>query len=230
MKSFKRAALAALLTSTLLAAAPASALVWTEVGAGNSLATAEVTAGPGLPALDGITGLLTSTNFVNVGPVYEIDLFKIRIADWTTFSASVVSPPTVADTMLFLFDAQGQGVFANDDFDGLNPSLPAGITGSSGDYFLGVAMTGTGATDSAGNDLFTWDSSGGFTVGTPSGAGPLAGWLVNATNDELPYNYSISLVGATVAAVPEPASALMMLLGIGGLVAGRSLRRGQQAA
>lgn len=222
MKNFKRTALAALLTSTLLAAAPASALVWTEVGAGNSLATAEVTAGPGLPALDGITGFLASTNFVNVGPVYEIDLFKIRIADSAIFSASVVSP-TVADTMLFLFDAQGRGVFANDDFDNLNPSLPAGITSSNGDYFLGIAMAGTGAVDGMSIDLFTPD-------GTPSAAGPLAGWLVNTTNDELPYSYSISLVGATVAAVPEPASALLLLLGIGGLVAGRSLHRGQQAA
>ena len=223
MKNFKRTALAALLTSTLLAAAPASALVWTEVGAGNSLATAEVTAGPGLPALDGITGFLASTNFVNVGPVYEIDLFKIHIADSANFSASVVSP-TVADTMLFLFDAQGRGVFANDDFFfDLNPSLPAGITSSNGDYFLGIAMAGTGAVDAADKDLFTLE-------GTPLAAGPLAGWLVNATNDEGPYSYSISLVGATVAAVPEPASALLLLLGIGGLVAGRSLRRGQQAA
>lgn len=222
MNSFKRAALAALLTSTLLAAAPASALVWTEVGAGSSLATAEVTAGPGLPALNGITGFLASINVVNVGPFYEIDLFKIHIADSATFSASVVSP-TIADTMLFLFDAQGRGVFANDDFIDLNPSLPAGITSSNGDYFLGIAMTRTGAVDTADMNLFTLE-------GTPSGAGPLAGWLVNTTTDELPYNYSISLVGATVAAVPEPASALLLLLGIGGLVAGRSLRRGQQAA
>ena len=223
MNSFKRTALAALLASSLLAAAPASALVWTEIGAGNSPATAEVTAGLGLPALTGINGFLTSANFVNGGPVYEIDLFKIHVADASTFSASVVSP-TVADTMLFLFNAQGRGVFANDDFNGLHPSLPSGITSISGDYFLGIAMTGTGAVDGATMDLFNAN-------GTPSGAaGPLARWLVNATNEELPYGYSISLTGATVAAVPEPASALMLLLGIGGLVAGRSMRRQPPAA
>lgn len=230
MNSFKRTALAAFLASTLLAAAPASALVWTEFGAGNSPATAEVTAGPGLPDLTGINGFLSSNNLVNIGPVYEIDLYKIHIADWNNFSASVV-PPTLPefDPMLFLFDAQGNGVFANDDFNGLHPVLPSGITSSSGDYFLGIAMARTAAVDAASMDLFTWQMSGVYTVGTPSGAGPLAGWVVGTANDELPYFYSISLTGAVVA-VPEPASALMLLLGIGGLAAGRSMRRNQRAA
>ena len=228
MNSFKRAALAALLTSTLLAAAPASALVWTEVGAGSSPATAEVTAGLGLPALTGINGFLRSASFVDIGPAYEIDLFKIHIADFGDFYASV--GPMDDDTALFLFDGQGKAVFANDDFDGLLPTLPAGIASANGDYFLGIGLSGASPVDGTNTDLFTSDSSSGFTFGLPNaGAGALSGWMVNTAFTEQPIGYSITLTGATVAAVPEPASALMLLLGIGGLVAGRTLRRKQQA-
>jgi len=227
MTSFKRTALAALLTSTLFAAAPASALVWNEIGAGSSLATAEVTAAPGMPALTGISGFLNSVNIVEVGPIYEIDLFKIHIWDAGEFYASV--GPMDDDTALFLFDGQGNAVFANDDFDNLLPTLPAGIAPAMGDYYLGIGLSGTSPVDSMGADLFTWEPSGFYTFGQPSGAGPLAGWMVNTAGTELPIAYSITLTGATVAAVPEPASALMLLLGIGGLVAGRSLRRNQQA-
>jgi hypothetical protein len=218
MKRLKLAALAALLTSTLLAATPASALVWTESNAGDLLASAEVTTGPGLPSLDGINGSLTSLNLVNIGPVYKVDLYKIYIADAVNFSASAVSP-TTADTVLFLFDAQGHGVFSNDDFNGsLLSTLPAGIVGTAGHYYLGVGLSGTFALNSVGADLFSFD-------GTPAGVGKLAAWSVQPSFEELPYGYSISLVGATVAAVPEPASALLLLLGVGGLAARRSLRR-----
>jgi PEP-CTERM motif len=231
MTSLKRTALAALMTSALFAAAPASALVWNEIGAGGSLATAEVTEALGMPALSGISGFLASVNVVEVGPIYEIDLFKIHIADFGNFYASV--GPMDDDTALFLFDGQGNAVFANDDFDNLLPTLPAGVAPAMGDYYLGIGLSGTSPIDSMGNDLFTWEPSGVYTFGLPTaGAGPLAGWMVNIAGTELPIAYNITLTGATVAAVPvpEPASALMLLLGIGGLVAGRSLRRGRQAA
>ena len=232
MNSFKRTALAALLASSLLAAAPASALVWTEIGAGNSPATAEVTAGLGLPALTGINGFLTSANVVNSGPVYEIDLFKIHVADSANFYASVGEIND--DTALFLFDMQGRAVFANDDFGGsLMPVLPAGsaFASGNGDYYLGIGLSGWQPVDSLGNALFDWNLDPAY--GMPTGSATLAGWSLSnglATPPfEQPIGYSITLDGATVAAVPEPASALMLLLGIGGLVAGRTLRRKQQA-
>jgi hypothetical protein len=219
MKSLKIAALAALLTSSMLAAAPASALVWSEANAGDLPASAEITTGAGLPALTGITGSLTSMNLVNIGPVYQVDLFKIYVADAVNFTASVVSP-TVADTVLFLFDAQGHGAFSNDDFDGsLLSTLPTGIVSTQGHYFLGIGLTGSFAQTGSGADLFMSD-------GWPTGAGPLARWSVAPAFEELPYAYTINIAGATVAAVPEPAVAWLLLLGAGGLAAGRSLRRG----
>ena len=222
MKNLKFTALSALLTSALLYAAPASALVWAESDAGDSLTSAEVTRGAGLPSLDGITGNLTSTNVVGVGASYQVDLFKIFIADAALFSASAVSP-TEADTAMFLFDGMGQAIYSNDDFNGsLLSTLPAGVAVSSGHYFLGIGLTGSFALNSLSEDLFLPD-------GMPAGLGPLASWFATPGTEEQLYGYSIALTGASVAAVPEPAAALLLLLGVGGLAATRTLRR-QRAA
>ncbi len=81
----------------------------------------------------------------NVSRGADIDLFKIYLTGGGTFSASTVNPDTVIDTQLFLFDADGLGVYANDDQGGcfcFQSTLPAGniLTPiQSGVYYLGIS-------------------------------------------------------------------------------------------
>ena len=202
-----------LLTAALLmVASPARALVWAESGAGPLLPSAELTKGVGLPPLTGITGTLQSINDVDFGPFYEVDLFKIFVTDALSFTASTVLP-TAADTSLFLFDGTGHAVYFNDDFDGsLLSTLPAGVVSSPGYYFLGISLTGASPMAANGESLF-------FADGVPASTQPLAWWAIGTSFEESPYAYSISLDGASVAAVPEPATVLLMLAGLAGIAA-----------
>ena len=108
------------LASTLAAAfalalpgVASAGFVWTEQapGAGDLLATAQATYDSAFNTLDTISGALTNTT-----GAYEVDLFRIRIADPAAFSATVHGDPL--DFALFLFDEAGLGVFMSDD----NPS------------------------------------------------------------------------------------------------------------
>jgi hypothetical protein len=63
-------------------------------------------AGPG--ALTSISGTVSSGT--------DADMYQIFISSPGTFSATTVGTPgTLTDTQLFLFDASGFGVYANDD-------------------------------------------------------------------------------------------------------------------
>ena len=149
----------ALLVATGLAV-PASAGVWTESSdAGNRPSSdglgesAQITSGIG--AISTISGTFDNSSLF----FEDIDLFKIKIDDPGSFSASVfgTDPLAVADTFLFLFDANGFGVAADNDSAAIGdafvnmvvPSattiarseLTAGaISGlSAGDYFIGLS-------------------------------------------------------------------------------------------
>lgn len=119
---------------TVLLAGVAGAATWTEIGdAGDLPATAQVTVGSG--SLDSISGTKTPN---------EADMFRIRILDPAAFSASTVGT-TGFDTQLFLFDASGLGVYANDDDATCGcwqSTLPAGDPNSPsapGIYYLAIS-------------------------------------------------------------------------------------------
>lgn len=227
MNRFKNAAFTVALASGLTFAGSASALTWFEMspGAGDTTATAQITVGPGLAALDSIVGSLQTIPFVDLGPQTEVDLYKIYVSDAPNFFARTVSS-TPDDTALFLFDDSGRGVYTNDDsISNLLAALPWGVAATNGYYYLAVSLGGFQALDGSGQNMFF---PGGFTDVLPGDpvAGPLASWdatFATAAEGALPY--TILLGGASVAMVPEPASALMLLLGLAGLagVAGRRL-------
>jgi hypothetical protein len=206
---------------------------WSEgsgVGAGDSLATAQVTYSNAFQSLDLIRGGLTVAAFDPSGgnPIYQVDLFKIRVADVSTFSAATLGGPTVFDTQLYLIDKDGKGVYSNDDngFD-LMSLLPAGSAlGPLGAdvYYLAIAFSGYLAQDALGASLF---ASGGSTdvLGGDAASGPLAGWVRSYDNGsaESLYSYEIALTGATNAELPEPATFALCGVALG--AAGMARRR-----
>lgn len=222
----RRALVPAASAVCLMAATSAQAVVVDEVGdAGQTLPSAQATFGLG-PLLN-IRGSLSSST--------DADLFLIRITDFSTFSATTIStggPDT--DTQLFLFTAQGAAVYGNDDASGLSflSSLPA--THPSGPlapglYYIGVSSTGYEPVNSNGQLLFDFGS---FTtdIRTPNASATptaLAGF-----DGSPPFpdggTYDIQFTGATVSAVPEPATGLMFLAG--GLLAAARVKRRRAAA
>ena len=210
---------------------------WAEsgaTGAGDSLATAQITYSSSFETLDRITGDLTAslTDPNGGNPVYQVDLFKIRVADVSIFSAWTTGQ-TAFDTQLFLIDRDGQGVYSNDD-NGLDllsllPAASALGPLSADVYYLAIAFSGFMALDTAGTSLFM---SGGSTdvLGGDAASGPLAGWVdsLGGNLSETPYSYEIALAGATNAELPEPGAIALAAVALG--AAGMARRRKTAAA
>ena len=72
----------------------------------------------------------------------DVDMYKLCLSGGGTFSATTVGGPPL-DTQLYLFDANGLGVYGNDDTDtGTQSTLPAGhalTPQAAGMYYLAVA-------------------------------------------------------------------------------------------
>jgi len=105
--------------------------------ASDTIATAQdlTQTGPGT-FVNQISGFLSSEN--------DVALFKISLTGNQTFSASTANGGTDFDTRLFLFDANGRGVYANDDstLTNLSAALPSGnpLTPTTpGTYYLAIA-------------------------------------------------------------------------------------------
>ena len=227
MNCLKFATLAAALTSALFLAQPAFAVVWVEsgAGAGETLATAEVTIGTQSQPLTDIFGTLDTVLRVNSLPRNQVDVYRIFVNDFASFSARTVSS-NPDDTALFLFDSAGKGVYTNDDNAGdLLSTLPPGGPQTNDFYYIAVSVGGFSARDAASNNVFL---SGSFTdvlAGNPA-AGSLASWDEGfATLTEAGLPYDIALTGALVAVIPEPPTVLLLLVGMGGLLGSRSMRR-----
>jgi hypothetical protein len=106
----------------------ASAQIWYEQGdAGDLPETAQST---GSGTLSQIQGSLD---------VNDVDMYAIYITDPAAFSASTVGGATW-DTQLFLFDANGVGVVAEDDTGGLQSTInnTAGCITAPGLYYLAI--------------------------------------------------------------------------------------------
>ncbi len=203
--------------TALLAVSSAHAVVYTEIGdAGQLPGTAQGTGGGNL-ALTQIFGSL-----LNAG---DIDLFAINISNPALFSASTVNMLTGtggADTALFLFDAQGRPVYANDDAAGglsLGASLPTGTVTVAGLYYIAISLSGAEPVNFANLALFSMaPTSTSLRFPNPNATGPLVNWdtsLVDGTGTTFPAAYQLDLTGTSTAVVPEPAT--FALLGFGAL-------------
>ena len=229
--AFARPLTAAAASLVLMSAAHAG-IVYAEnpdpgKGAGESLSTAAVTwaASPNdVAEIDGTLGASSAT-----GNPYEVDLYKIFVADLGAFTASATGRLGSSDLALFLFDAAGFGVLANDDLTSLDPSLDLSGQKGAGLYYLAVALGGFSALDSTDNAIFNILDMVGANAAAVSGATTLASWDSGTTGSAFtPVSYAITLTGASVAEVPEPAS--WGLAGLGLLAAGLSSRRRQHRA
>lgn len=210
---------------------------WTETGAtgaGDSLTTAQITYSAGYETLSSITGGLTASLADPNGgsPIYQVDLFKIRVADVSAFSAWTTGQ-TAFDTQLYLIDKDGKGVYSNDDngFDLLSLLPAASALGplSADVYYLAIAFSGYVALDTSAASLF---QSGGSSdvLGGDSSSGPLASWgrTYDNNNSEALYSYEIGLAGATNADLPEPGAIALAAVALG--AAGIARRRKTTAA
>jgi hypothetical protein len=178
-----------LVLSAALHSSSASAAGWVEVGdAGDLVATAQVTVGP--PPLDFISGTIFTS--------LDKDMYEIQITSPATFSATVALGGSLLDTQLFLFDAAGSGVYANDDpvaanFLSILPSGHASGPVAVGTYYLVVSGPDNDPT-SLGGEIFD-DVNPGVQLAVLAGA--IDGWT--PTFSVFGGTYSIDLTGAEFA-------------------------------
>lgn len=173
----------ALVALAFLASSP-GALAATEQGdAGDLPASAQDLSAEPAGALDG-----------QLASEADIDVYRLCLAGDATFSAGTVWGTTV-DTQLFLFDAEGRGVYANDDLnDAVRQSLlPAQhdlTPRDRGTYYLAIGAYNLDPRSDAGS-IFPAESG---VVGpvSPGGDQPITGWEGRSAG---PGPYSISLTG-----------------------------------
>jgi len=228
MKKFIPAILLSAL-GAFLAASPSHAVALIESGdAGETPNTAQVVPS-GAALLEFLGGALGDN---------DADLFQIFLTGGQTFSATTISLETLVDLpvnqllgaptalledpQLFLFDAEGQGIYGNDDsFGSLQPTLLSdGFSPSqSGFYYLAIASAGYNPVSTNGN-IFAAGTNDVLEPTGPGGELPLSGFAgTSATRG----TYAIALTGVSAAAqstppasVPEPTAALgLVALGAG---------------
>jgi hypothetical protein len=146
------------------------------------------------------------------GDAQDSDLYRICLANGASFSASTVGGtlPASLDTQLFLFDSEGYGVYANDDWGTSHGSmLPAQHTYSpstGGEYFLGISQYNRDPQSSQGEiflDTVNWSMF-------PDGVEPANGFGAAETLvrwDGRPQGqfgtYRITLTGTAMCAPPD---------------------------
>lgn len=213
----------AFITLGAMGAAQAQVTI-TEGDAGQTLDTAQQIPS-GAATLDSIVGTISSLE--------DADLFSFFIQDPAAFSATTVGEVTGTsplDTQLFLFDSNGNGVYANDDTaeDIVESTLPAGNQFSPtqpGVYLLGISDFDNDPV-STGGEIFPEGENPPSIFNTlvvePTGLGGASPLTNFDGNGENIGSYEISLTG--VNAVPEPSSVLGFLT-IGAFGAGAMVKR-----
>jgi hypothetical protein len=163
------------------------ALGWPESGdAGDLPATAQDTVGPPV-SLDFISGTISTS--------LDKDMYKIEITNPLAFSATVVPGGSLIDSQLFLLNAAGSGVYANDDPILLFPDaiLPAGHANGpvvAGTYYLAISGPDNDPTR-VGGEIFD-DINPGVQMAVLAGAND--GWT--NTFSVFGGTYTIDLTGA----------------------------------
>ena len=182
---------------------PAYAVDWSESpDAGDLPGTAQVTSGQAGLALDSITGTVSDTQ--------DRDMYMIQIVDPILFSATTFGGDTSEfDPVLALFNADGLGVYLNDDAvaGDDDPALPAGDPlgpSEAGIYYIAIFDVSSVPVSGAGvfpDDLiFPLPSPPSFTevVGPTGGGGdaPVNGWFNGLPLTTLQTAYQIAFTGA----------------------------------
>ena len=187
-------ALSGLLVLGASSAQAAYGLAWNEqANAGGLPGSAQRVTGTG--GISAISGHLSSAG--------DEDMYVICLTGNKTFSATTVNAASAdLDTQLFLFNASGLGVYANDDSAGtLQSTLPANhalTPQSQGKYYLAISSYDNDPL-SAGGRIFPSNPYFGRVVGPtgPGGSQRITAW----TNTGFASGaYTIRLTGARVCA------------------------------
>ena len=165
--------------------------------AGSVPATAQVISTP----VDQIIGSLDTLD--------QEDLYQLCLAGGSTFSATTAGSQ-ISDTQLFLFDAAGRGVFANDDnAEGLQSTLPAGISltpTQGGIYYLGVSSFDADPLSAAGpifEGEVLLDGVRYWVPASPGGDEPVSDWTFFGTYTG---GYQVQLTGTASGCLPTSKS------------------------
>lgn len=160
-----------------------------------------------LGSVSDITGRIGSTD--------DVDMFRFGLDGPATVSFTVGAGSAI-DGQLFLFDASGAGLWANDD---LGSSLDARITVAlaSGDYYLAVAAWDRYPLDAGGLPLF---GEAGGVLQPAINPNAIAAW--GGAGGIGDYTIAVS-----VTPVPEPATWVLTGAGVAFLLARR--QRGRTA-
>jgi hypothetical protein len=206
--------------------------IWAEQGDAPALIPGQSTLS--LDTISAITG--------NISGLDDTDLYEISISNPSIFSATVVSGPTYVnpglDTLLWLFNSQGQGVYANDD-KGPSSTFPGGYDYTSelsagnpngpptpGIYYLAISAYHYAPVDVNGSEIFgnTYSDTGGGLG--PTSLSNLAGWQATDSDASPAFeqgNYTIELTG--VGPVPEPETLALVATAAAWMVVLSTLKR-----
>ena len=201
-------------SAVLVCSGVAFGQIWQEVGDAPALIPGQAVVGRPNMQVANITGSFLGAD--------DVDLYQIFIDRPGNLNISTVDR-TTADTQLFLFDINGNGVTHNDDNVMPGIGLQSRITGqfvtSPGIYYLAITQFNNDPRNPAG-DLI-WNNTPFRAERQPDGPGapgPLNSWTVSNIGGAI--NYRIELSG--VQFIPAPSA--MVLLGLGGLLAMRRRR------
>ena len=190
-----RTAITASIAIVVLALAPGVFAASEQGDAGELRATAQ-DLGTGAPTT--ITGSFTDGS--------DADMYRLCLSDGASFSATTVVTPPI-DTQLFLFTADGHGVYANDDRvgGGRSSRLPAGHRFSpthGGEYYLAVSPYNRDPHSAQGeifqDEFSTMQFPGGVvSAAGRGGEGAHVSWQSSKTPGG-PGPYTINLTGTAV--------------------------------
>ena len=161
-----------------------NAQTWIEVNAGQLPATAEVPLGVG--ALTQIDGNLDTGN--------DVDMYKIRVADASTFTCSSVGGATW-DTQMWMFDTAGNGISFKDDDGPLQSTLTGQFLSGPQTVLIAISRYDNDAIDSNGDQI--WNDTPFNLERQPDGPGaanPVDDWNNGAFGTA--GSYSLFLTGA----------------------------------